>query len=356
MGLRGWVPALWVICLLGNFLGALNGGVITLTIPTLAAEFDCTVETAAWVAFAPNFCSAMFGPSLGKLADLYGRARCWWGGMTLFVGSFFLCANAWSIWPMIIGRVLSGIGWAATGPAGFGILASTLERSQRGVASSLMTATGTLGSSIGVAAGGILMDMGSWRLIFSLPIIPLSFMFLVSFFILPVDANSSTPRSTPGTKRDKARAENHDNSFDWQGSVVFALFIGSFLFGVNRGAPPSYSLSSLSLSLFLCSVIRSAQLSCSNPLPLTSPTRTLSSRSDMHPAGVFAGAGNDLGWLSPMVLALMGASLLLLPFLICVERRAANPILPVRATPAPCSCCLLSAVSMLAARLPLPHA
>jgi hypothetical protein len=40
-------------------------------------------------------------------------------------------------------------------------------------------------------------------------------------------------------------------------------------------------------------------------------------------------AGNDLGWLSTTVLALIGFSLLLLPLLICVERRAANPILPI---------------------------
>ena len=232
MGLRGYPPALWVVCLLGNFLGALNAGVITLTIPTLAEEFQCSVETAAWVAFAPNFVSAMFGPTLGKLADSYGRARMWWGGMTLFLSSFFICATATSIVPMILGRVLSGIGWAATGPAGFGILASTLERSQRGVASSLQTATGTLGSSIGVAAGGLLMDVGSWRLIFWLPILPLSAMFIVSFFILPLDdGNSSTPRK----KRDQTRAADHDNSFDWKGSIVFALFIGTFLFGVNRG-------------------------------------------------------------------------------------------------------------------------
>jgi MFS family permease len=122
---------------------------------------------AAWVAFAPNFCSAMFGPTLGKLADLYGRARCWWAGMTLFVTSFLICANAQSIYLMIFGRILSGLGWAATGPAGFGILASTLERSQRGVASAMMTSTGTLGSSIGVAVGGVLMDLGSWRLYIS---------------------------------------------------------------------------------------------------------------------------------------------------------------------------------------------
>ena len=81
------------------------------------------------------------------------------------------------------------------------------------------------------------MDLGSWRLIFWLPTFPLALMYLISFFILPLDdSNSGTPQSTSGAKRDKARAKDHDNSFDWQGSVVFSLFIGAFLFGVNRGA------------------------------------------------------------------------------------------------------------------------
>ena len=126
-GLRGRPALLWGVTLLANFCGALNGGVITLTIPTLADEFDCSVETAAWVAFAPNFFAAMFGPALGKAADTWGRSKAWWGGMTLFVLSFVICAWSTPIEMMVAGRTLSGIAWATTGPAGFGILASTLE-------------------------------------------------------------------------------------------------------------------------------------------------------------------------------------------------------------------------------------
>lgn len=52
---------LWTVTLLANFCGALSGGVITLTIPTLAREFGCSVDTAALVAFLPNFFAAMLG-------------------------------------------------------------------------------------------------------------------------------------------------------------------------------------------------------------------------------------------------------------------------------------------------------
>lgn len=74
---------------------------------------------------------------MGKAADTFGRAQAWWGGMSLFIVSFVICALAPTIEVMIIGRVLSGVAWATTGPAGFGILASTLDRSKRGLASSL---------------------------------------------------------------------------------------------------------------------------------------------------------------------------------------------------------------------------
>ena len=284
--LRGRPALLWTVTLLANFCCALNGGVITLTIPTLAAEFGCSVETAAWVAFAPNFFAAMCGPSLGKAADTFGRSKAWWSGMFMFISSFVICAYSTSIEMMVVGRTLSGIAWATTGPAGFGILASTLERSQRGVASSLQTATGTLGSSIGVALGGLLMDLGSWRLIFILPILPLFSVFLLSLLVLPLDGGSSgTPR------KDGRKLEREE--FDLAGSIVFALFIGSFLLGVNRG--------------------------------------------------------NDVGWGTPFVIALFVASVVLFPTLIVIERRAPNPVLPLslvrdRVTFAAMSCLILAGV------------
>jgi MFS family permease len=66
------------------------------------------------VAFAPNFFSAIFGPAIGKLADLYGRSVAWVIGFAGLIFSLAVCAWATSIWMLIAGRVLSGLAVRST--------------------------------------------------------------------------------------------------------------------------------------------------------------------------------------------------------------------------------------------------
>ena len=257
----------WAMILITSFIQSMNGGVISIIIPAVAEEFDISTEIAAWVALAPSFASAMFSPSFGKLADVYGRAKAWWLGMLGICISNVVAGYAPSFSIMLVSRVVQGMAWGITGPAGFGLMAQGLDPATRGVASALQTATGTLGSSIGIGVGGIITQYLGWRWLFKLPIIPMFVGWLLSLFVLPCSEEPGTPKGSPTKKKKK-------DPFDTTGSVVFAAFIFCLLMAVNRG--------------------------------------------------------NDLGWSSPLVLGFGVATLVCLPILLLVERRAVAPVLPIK--------------------------
>ena len=193
----------WAVILVTTWIQSMNGGVISIIIPAVAEEFDISTEIAAWVALAPSFASAMFSPSFGKLADVYGRAKAWWLGMLGICISNVVAGYAPSFSIMLVSRVVQGMAWGITGPAGFGLMAQGLDPAARGVASALQTATGTLGSSIGIGVGGIITQYLGWRWLFKLPILPMFACWLLSLFVLPCSEEPGTPKGSPTKKKKK---------------------------------------------------------------------------------------------------------------------------------------------------------
>ena len=89
MGLRGNRTAVEICVLCTNFFGALSGGVLGLTVPLIAHDFGVDIELAAWTTLSSMFASAMLGPSLGKIADGFGRRRMFWTMYLLQLLSYF---------------------------------------------------------------------------------------------------------------------------------------------------------------------------------------------------------------------------------------------------------------------------
>jgi MFS family permease len=253
------------VCLSANVLNAMNSGVLIIVIPVLTREFGCSTEVAAWVNLAPRFVSVIIGTQMGKVADTMGRARMYMVCTVALVASFAMCGFAPSIEVLLAGRVLAGLVWGGAGPAGFGMMCEGLPREQRGVVAAWQMMSGTMGSSLGTAAGGIIIEYVGWRYLFRGPLPPLALLLAAAHLVLPRDSQRKEPQEAAGGGPTAA-------PFDCAGSVAFAVFMTCFLLGVNRG--------------------------------------------------------NDLGWRSPAVLGMFAAAAVALPVLVVVERRAASPILP----------------------------
>jgi MFS family permease len=259
--------AVTAVILVAAFIIGLNFTILTILLPTISSELDCTVEEAAWVTIGPMFASVVFAPMCGNLADLYARRTSMWQlGFALHLLGLLIAGFAPTIGVLTAARLLTGIAMACDAPTGFAIMVAGLPADQRGKIAAYQMAVNTLGPSLGVGLGGILSEIVGWRMLFLGPFVPLLMIWLLSFLVLPSD---STPAQSP---RRAASGGPSGQTFDYAGALVFGCCMLLLLLSVNRG--------------------------------------------------------NDLGWDSPLILGSAVGSLVLMAVLVSIERRAINPIIP----------------------------
>ena len=70
--LRGNRLAVGVVVTLGNCIIYFFFTALSIIIPLISRELDCSVESAAWITIAPGFVSCMLVPAVGKLAEFAG--------------------------------------------------------------------------------------------------------------------------------------------------------------------------------------------------------------------------------------------------------------------------------------------
>lgn len=255
--------ALQGICLVTVFLVRLEVSVLTLVIPPIALEFNCSLELAAWVTLAPNFASIMTAPPVGKASDMYGHAVTWRCAVCLLVLSTWLAAWSPSFAVLLVARVATGVSQSGIFAPSLAMLTTGVSPERRGMISSRIQAADTLGASFGMLAGGIAMDYVDWRWIFLVPAPCMTLAFAMS--LCAIGTESAAPDTLDGGSLER---------FDLAGTLLFSSCSFCFLMALNRG--------------------------------------------------------NDLGWNSPMVLALAVGAGVQIPLLVWAEGKAAQPILPLQ--------------------------
>ncbi|CAK0871827.1 unnamed protein product, partial [Prorocentrum cordatum] len=228
------------VCLAAVFLARFEVSAIALCIPPVAAEFGVSLELAAWVHLAGNFAATMTGPPVAKLADMHGRERVWHASFLLLTCSTWLAALAPSLPALLVARAATGAAHSGIFAPSLALLAQGLAPSERGaVASTVMTAD-TLGSSIGMLAGGAAVARFSWRAVFLLPAVPMAFLWLLSLGLL-------IPRTAAQGGAELLR-------FDVRGASCFAGASLCLLLALNRGNDLGWSSPTV-VGLTLASVL-----------------------------------------------------------------------------------------------------
>jgi predicted MFS family arabinose efflux permease len=134
------------------------------------------------------------------------------------------CGLAPTIGVLLAARTVGGMSWAGCGPAGFAIMAEGVAVAKRGLVSSWQMTSGTLGGSIGTAAGGLVISSVGWRAVFLLAMGPVWAIWLLSWPVLPRDAAMTAAEL-------RARLAK----FDKLGTLLFIVCCGSALMAINRG-------------------------------------------------------------------------------------------------------------------------
>lgn len=215
------------------------GGVVvslsqTLVIPLLGrlpAILDTSATNAAWVVTVTLLAGAVAGPVMGRLGDLYPKRHVLIGCTAVMVVGSILCALATSLWPMLLGRALQGVGIGVI-PIGIATMREVLPAARLGPSIALMSSSLGVGGALGLPAAAALAQYGSWQWMFwgsaalGLAIIA---MMLVRIRVAP--------------------AAKPDGTLDLIGASGLAVGLIALLLAVSKGADWGW-VSALTLGLF----------------------------------------------------------------------------------------------------------
>ncbi|KAJ3052660.1 hypothetical protein HK097_005898 [Rhizophlyctis rosea] len=174
-----------------QFLNVSNTGSITIALPSVGSEMNWNASELSWLLSAYSLTAGGFLLLAGRLADIFGRRQVflvgalWMGIWTLvcgFAGGPFL----------LVSRAMQGIGAATAVPAAVGILGAAYEPGPRkNKAFATYGAAAPIGYVVGIALGGLLTQVLSWRWVFHLTAILNFLLVVIGYFVIPADASSA---------------------------------------------------------------------------------------------------------------------------------------------------------------------
>jgi EmrB/QacA subfamily drug resistance transporter len=164
------MPRRWwglVAVALATFMTYLDNNVTNVAIPTIQRSLHLSVAGLEWVVSSYILVFAALLLVGGKLADVYGRRRLFFIGLTVFTLASLGAGLAGSGGVLIGMRLLQGLGAALLVPTTLAIIVATFDNPrERTAAVGVWTAIGAMSLAFGPLIGGFISQHVHWGWIF----------------------------------------------------------------------------------------------------------------------------------------------------------------------------------------------
>jgi MFS family permease len=199
-----------------NWMAAFLTTGLNIALPQIQTQFNLGPVALGWVPLGYILAMAIVLVPFGKIADTKGRHMVFAIGLwTLFISAVCLIFVP-SYTPLIIFRALSGVGSGMCFASATAIVAIAYPPKSRGFAMGIMAMTAYAGQFCGPVLGGII-SAKSWRYIFVVAAVYVLFNIILDIWLL----------------RGAEWKDEAEESFDWQGSAVYAVAMSAFLLGFS---------------------------------------------------------------------------------------------------------------------------
>ena len=199
---------------LGVVMDGIDGSIVNVALPTMAAYFDRDTGTIAWVIITYLLMMAGLLLVFGRLADRGITKKLFLLGFVIFTLGSAACGIAPSLDILLAARLVQGLGAAMIAAVAPLLCIRYLPPEMLGTALGVIAATSSIGFAAGPAIGGILTQYLSWHWVFlvNIPIGIIGILFAAR--VIPAD-----------------EPEDRTVSFDFPGAVtlfgamVFCTFV-----------------------------------------------------------------------------------------------------------------------------------
>src|ERR1700753_1932129 len=215
---------------LGVLIATINASILLISLPDIFKGMDINpllpsnTNYLLWLILGFLVVTAVLVVSLGRLGDIYGRARMFNLGFAVFTVFSILLSVTWmkgsagALW-LIAMRALQGVGGAMLFANSSAIITDAFPQEQRGLALGINGVAAVAGSSIGLVLGGVLAPV-AWRAVF-LVSVPVGVLGTVWGFAKLRDLSERKPAK-----------------MDWWGNITFAVGLIAVMIGITYGVQP----------------------------------------------------------------------------------------------------------------------
>lgn len=222
------------VLLLGtNFMLSVDFSILNIALPEVGRAVSLDLASFPWVATAFALPAAGLSLLFGRLGDIYGRRRLFVGGLALLALASLMGGIATGPLFLLGARALQGIATAMTAPAALALLITAFADDRQ--RARVLGLNGTLlsgGFTVGALAGGLLVDVLSWRWAFLINV-PFALAILVlTPFVIPA-----------GRSPERIR-------LDIPGAVSVTLGLLALVFGIIEWFVPALIAGLVLLALF----------------------------------------------------------------------------------------------------------
>ncbi|MBU2696814.1 MDR family MFS transporter [Pimelobacter sp. 30-1] len=212
----GRTPLVIKLLVAATFVVILNETIMVNAVPRLMADFQITSTTAQWALTVFMLTMASVIPVTGWFLQRVTTRTAYATAMTTFSIGTVIAAAAPTFGVLLVGRVVQAGGTAVMMPLLMTTLMTVVSAQDRGRVMGQVTLAMSCAPALGPAVSGILLELGSWRLIF-VAVLPIAV--LVGFF---------------GHRQLVNVGETTTSPVSWLSVVLAAGGFSSFVYGLSK--------------------------------------------------------------------------------------------------------------------------
>ena len=227
-------PKRWwglVVLALGLGMIVLDGTIVGVSLPTIITELKLDIVGAQWITTIYSVVFAALLLTAGRAGDRFGRRTLFLIGLVVFTVGSVVAALSTALAPLVIARVIQGIGGACILPSTLSSVNALFRDKDRATAFGIWGAVMAGAAAVGPLLGGVLTEYAGWEAIFWVNV-PIA-------LILIVLALRLVPNTSGGSA-----GSGEESGFDILGLVLSSIGFGALVYGIIEGAKISFEFPS----------------------------------------------------------------------------------------------------------------